>query len=270
MKEDTQKPVRVESLNLWERLTLARIYAQEHGDFSPNAVVKQGSGTFRIISGAKIRSQVAPVFSRFGIDYEINYDDPQTLPPVMRDGTPLRENNVRIKATMILRNVNNPEQVQSYNGWGQGSDTLDKAIAIAQSYAVRTILQNVFLLSTDGYDEPAEDIGVVPLFALKKQEQPSIPTPAPGPAPEPAPGPAPVKTEVKLNPVKPESGKKTEAKLDGILGAAFAKSKAQIESAHGSGKISDGDYQFMKNLEAQVVDSKTFAVYQTEKKRVLL
>ena len=261
MKEDTQKPVRVESLNLWERLTLARIYAQEHGDFSPNAVVKQGSGTFRIISGAKIRSQVAPVFSRFGIDYEINYDDPQTLPPVMRDGTPLRENNVRIKATMVLRNVNNPEQVQSYNGWGQGSDTLDKAIAIAQSYAVRTILQNVFLLSTDGYDEPAEDIGVVPLFALKK-DQPAVPTPAPGPAP--------AKTEVKLNPVKPESGKKTEAKLDGILGAAFAKSKAQIESARESGKISDADYQFMKNLETQVVDSKTFAVYQTEKKRVLL
>lgn len=258
MKEDTQKPIKVESLNLWERLTLARIYAQEHGDFSPNAVVKQGSGTFRIISGSKIRSQVAPVFSRFGIDFDITYDDPQALPPIMRDGTPLRDNNVRIKATMVLRNVNNPEQVQAYNGWGQGSDTLDKAIAIAQSYAVRTILQNVFLLSTDGYDEPAEDIGIVPLFALKKQEQPAVPTPEP------------VEPEVKPAPAEKPEPKKTEARLDGILGAAFAKSKAQIDSARESGKISDADYQFMKNLEAQVVDSKTFAVYQTEKKRVLL
>lgn len=268
MKEDTQKPIRIESLNLWERLTLARIYAQEHGDFSPNAVVKQGSGTFRIISGAKIRSQVAPVFSKFGIDYVITYDDPQVLPPVMRDGTPLRENNVRIKATMVVRNVNDPEQTQVYNAWGQGSDTLDKAISIAQSYAVRTILQNVFLLSTDGYDEPVEDIGVVPLFALKKQEQPATPTPAAAHTPEPEPTPA--KTEVKPAAGKPESGKKTEAKLDGILGQAFQKSKAQIEEAHNIGRISDRDYKFIKELETQVVDSKTFAVYQTEKKRVLL
>ncbi len=274
MKEDTKnQPIKVEALNLWEKLTLARIYAQEHGDFSPNAVVKQGSGTFRIISGSKIRSQLAPIFSKFGIDYTINYDDPCTLAPIMRDDTVLRDNNIRIKATMVIRNVNNPEETQTYTAWGQGSDTLDKALSIAQSYAVRSILQNVFLLSTDGYDEPTEDIGVVPLFQLSKP-QAQVPTPAPTKTatlttPEAKTVEKPEeKTEEKKKTIPPIE--KPSGKLDGILGQAFEKSKAQIEAAHKDGKMSDADYKFLKQLEAQVVDSKTFATYQTEKKRALL
>ena len=149
----------IKNLSLWERLNLVRIDLYSDPENMTPDKVNTGNGQ-KFISGAKLRRVTAPLFAKYGIETVYKAYKPEALNPIERKGEIIRSQHFLAGCELTLINIHDPTQRETYVGYGEGSEALDKSISIAQSYAMRNVLLNAFQI-VDGME--MED---VPEFAL--------------------------------------------------------------------------------------------------------
>lgn len=149
----------IKNLSLWERLNLVRIDLYSDPENMTPDKINTGNGQ-KFISGAKLRRVTAPLFAKYGIETVYKALKPEALNPIERKGEIIRSQHFLAGCELTLINIHDPTQRETYVGYGEGSEALDKSISIAQSYAMRNVLLNAFQI-VDGME--MED---VPEFAL--------------------------------------------------------------------------------------------------------
>lgn len=196
-------------------------------DWSDDKMMRGGGIQYPYLSTDKILRTVAPLFSKHDIELVINYDQAEFNSDVGNLSA-----HWTVKLTVTLMDTESGESIDN-TVYGEASDSLDKGLAKAQTYALKKWVTSFFLIS-DGIDtdvvvpsQPAfkkatdeevkvikmniksnEDV-VAPLEVLKEAQEPVEEAPrkkkevkkASEPAPEPKPSEEPVKTQ-KSAPVK--------------------------------------------------------------------
>lgn len=206
-------------------------------DWFPDKAMKVGTGGYPYLSIDKMKANLNPAFARVGLEVIPSYED-----IVFRPAIGNMSQHVTLTLVMDVVDVETGQSI-TYRQFGEAGDSGDKALSKACTYALKTWLSGVFLLS-DGFDPNMLDgLGVEPVKQFTK------PTPIEAvemksrvldagikPAAPAKPAPAVKKAEAPKAPAKPSTdGKKptpiqenamkkivdnwTEAAKDGKVGA---------------------------------------------------
>lgn len=161
-------------------------------DWSDDKMFNGGSTVYEYLSADKVKRTLAPLFSKFGLEVEIEFTDLEFREPV---GKMTQHWTIKLIATII--DIDTGESTTS-KVYGEAGDTGDKGINKAQTCAIKQWVFAKFLIA-DGIDPDADVSGdetrgsfsrnndAVKSMVLSKTVKPATFAPAPDPAPAPKP-----------------------------------------------------------------------------------
>lgn len=176
-------------------------------DWSDDKMFNSGNTAYEYLSADKVKRTLAPLFSKFGLEVEIEFTDLEFREPV---GKMTQHWTIKLIATII--DIDTGESTTS-KVYGEAGDTGDKGINKAQTCAIKQWVFAKFLIA-DGIDPDADVSGdetrgsfsrnndAVKSTVLSKTVKPA--TLAPAPMPTAAPKPKVAKTPAPAPAVKVE------------------------------------------------------------------
>ena len=192
-------------------------------DFAKDKMITGMGKPIPYLSAGKIRQQFAPLFAEVGLEFEPSFTEYKELPAV--GSKSMQHWAVTLNVRFIDIDTGYGGPVMSYIG--EGTDTLDKGLRKAMTFAYKSWLSDFFCIE-EGIDPEASGAGEGNNFFKSPEEQveiktklaaqaikPAVPAPKPAkPAPAPAKEEKPAESPAKApaEPAEPAKPAKTSAK----------------------------------------------------------
>ena len=158
-------------------------------DFAKDKMITGMGKPIPYLSAGKIRQQFAPLFAEVGLEFEPSFSEYTELPAVGSKG--MQHWAVKLDVRFVDIDTGYGGPVMSYIG--EGTDTLDKGLRKAMTFAYKSWLSDFFCIE-EGIDPEASGSGEGNNFFKSPEEQVEIKTKLAAQAIKPAvPAPKPVK-----------------------------------------------------------------------------